>query len=266
MNARTIRRAAERQAAKLARKAGHTTAAQIAANRTNAQASTGPRTETGRQASSQNAISHGLTAMKALLPSDSASAYEQHVASHISRYSPVTDEECELVQLIADSAWRLFKIAPREEGTYEVARLELAEGLFADEKNPIRRATLIDAKIAEIHEKRLRNLHLQERRLRNQHASDIAKLKELQKERLEKPEREAEENGQTVARAANIAAKCKTLNVAFNPAEFGFDFSLAEWTHYQVRQATHFMLCGEILNLNKVIAAYRAAANDAKAA
>jgi hypothetical protein len=40
---------------------------QISANRANALKSTGPRTDTGKANSAQNALTHGLTAQAALL-------------------------------------------------------------------------------------------------------------------------------------------------------------------------------------------------------
>ena len=50
---------------------------QIAANRQNAKLSTGPTTADGKTASSRNAITHGLTASRGLLPGESAEEYEQ---------------------------------------------------------------------------------------------------------------------------------------------------------------------------------------------
>jgi hypothetical protein len=49
-----------------------------AINRANSQQSTGPRTESGKQRSSLNALRHGLTAQSAVLPSEDPAAYEAH--------------------------------------------------------------------------------------------------------------------------------------------------------------------------------------------
>jgi len=46
-----------------------------AVNRANAQRSTGPRTEAGKQHSALNALRHGLTAQTAVLPSEDPAAY-----------------------------------------------------------------------------------------------------------------------------------------------------------------------------------------------
>ena len=47
-------------------------------NHSNARNSTGPRTDAGKQRSSQNALRHGLTARTAVLPSEDQAAYELH--------------------------------------------------------------------------------------------------------------------------------------------------------------------------------------------
>jgi hypothetical protein len=49
-----------------------------AVNRENAQHSTGPRTEAGKQRSALNALTHGLTSRTALLPAEDLAAYQNH--------------------------------------------------------------------------------------------------------------------------------------------------------------------------------------------
>ncbi len=51
---------------------------QIAANRNNAQKSTGPKTAEGKTKSSGNALKHGLTSPYALLPGESEEEYACH--------------------------------------------------------------------------------------------------------------------------------------------------------------------------------------------
>src|SRR6266567_1391555 len=55
-------------------------------NRTNAQNSTGPRTEAGKQRSSVNALRHGLTGQTVVLPSDDLAAYERHCKEFLDQY------------------------------------------------------------------------------------------------------------------------------------------------------------------------------------
>ena len=54
---------------------------QIQANRNNAKKSTGPRTEQGKAASSQNALKHGLLARDAVLPGEDPADYEAQIAA-----------------------------------------------------------------------------------------------------------------------------------------------------------------------------------------
>ncbi len=248
----------------------HVSEAQLRANKQNAQQSTGAKTEAGRQASSMNALKHGLTAVAACLPRDSAPDYEDMVASHFQRHSPLGDEECEVVQLIADNAWRLHKVTLREAAIFDVGRLENLGLFFNEIENESRRQDMIDAKLSMIYAKDLKNLYLQERRIRGYLKDDTARLKALQAERLEKQKREEKEaiaqNDATVSRAYQIAERCGHQKVAFNPAEFGFVFTVEEWVDYTKRNDRYFRLAKEYLNLNKALAEYRAGQLEQKVA
>jgi hypothetical protein len=57
-------------------------------NRANAQHSTGPTTEVGKQRSSLNALRHGLTSRIAVMPTEDIEAYETHKKSFTDEYSP----------------------------------------------------------------------------------------------------------------------------------------------------------------------------------
>jgi len=94
------------------------TAAQAAANLANAQNSTGPRTETGKAASSQNALKHGLTAQTVLLPGEDPAAYRRMCDGMFESFAPANTPEKELIQLLCDTQWRLQRC-----GRLEVAIL-----------------------------------------------------------------------------------------------------------------------------------------------
>ncbi len=79
-------------------------------NRANAQHSTGPRSEAGKQRSALNALTHGLTARTAVLPSEDPAAYEQHHHQFLEEYRPATPTETQLVHELADTSWRLNRI------------------------------------------------------------------------------------------------------------------------------------------------------------
>ena len=83
-------------------------------NRENAQHSTGPKSDEGKQKSSQNALRHGLTAQTVVMPGEDQDAYQQHVKSFIDDLQPAGAIEANLVQSLADCSWRLNRIAALE--------------------------------------------------------------------------------------------------------------------------------------------------------
>src|SRR5579863_6960193 len=90
-------------------------AAQITANITNAQASTGPRTDQGKAASSQNSLKHGLTARNSvLLPGEDEAAYRTMCADFFQAFSPAGAPEHELIQTLCDTQWRIHRCARLE--------------------------------------------------------------------------------------------------------------------------------------------------------
>ncbi len=232
-------------------KAKETSEARRNANRANAQHSTGPRTEEGKARSSMNAVKTGLTGRTVLLPTDDIHAYYDHLDRHFADFAPATDKEKVLVQTIADTEWRLLRIAPLEAGIYAVGRRKLAD-LYPEEKDPHTRQAFIDAEVFMTYRRDLSNLALQERRLRNHLEKDVAQLEALQKARLDK-------------RRSQIAFATKQ-GPGFNPADCGFDFSSEELAYYLDRTSTQFRLTQTRPDFDNVIALYRAAQKEQKIA
>ncbi len=83
------------------------TAAQIAANRLNAQKSTGPRTAEGKAVVSQNAVTHGLLAREGVLRGEDGEEFEMHRERLMKQLSPVQPLEEILATRIVDLTWRL---------------------------------------------------------------------------------------------------------------------------------------------------------------
>ena len=208
------------------------TPAQIAANRKNAQLSTGPSSETGKATSSLNAVKTGLTGRTVLLASDDAAAYEAHISEFITRLAPVTDEERNLVQSLADTEWRLLRIPALEMGIYALGRLECAE-LFPNEDEAVRKQ-LIEAKVFLTYQRQLNNLSIQENRLRRQREKDTAALRELQDERKAR----AQARLDNVAREY-IAAVHEDRQDEFIEGANGFEFSMSEIEVRAIELAPH---------------------------
>lgn len=91
-------------------------AARSAANRANARRSTGPRTAAGMAASSSNALSHGLTAGRALLPGEDPGELEALAAGIAAALRPRDALEAVLVDDVVAAAWRLRRVPRVEAG------------------------------------------------------------------------------------------------------------------------------------------------------
>jgi hypothetical protein len=197
------------------------TAAQIAANQKNSQLSTGPTSETGKAKSSLNAVKSALTGRTVLLPGDEAALYQAHVSSFIECYAPVGDDEGNLVQSLADTEWRLLRIPSLEMGIYAVGRLEFA-GSFANQDEAVRKH-LIEAQVFLAYQRQLNNLSIQESRLRRQREKDTAVLRELQAKRKQQAKARLDTAVRQYLRSLQEQPRQE-----FDPAAFGFEFSLAE--------------------------------------
>jgi hypothetical protein len=222
MTARQLRRAQERKAAKLARKAATSSIVASAYHEMAAhhEPATLPETPTAQPKTTPHAVRTGLTGRTILLPGDDADAYAAHLDRFIGLHHPVTDPERALVQSIADSDWRLLRIPSLEAGIYALGRLEFAE-LFSSEEDPAVRKALIDAKIFLTYGRQLNNLSIQENRLRKQRDRDLSTLAQLQEER--RARRNSELND-----ATRLYEQALQAGEAFDPAGFGFEFSTEE--------------------------------------
>lgn len=196
--------------------------AQISANQSNAQLSTGPTTETGKSKVRLNALKTGLTGHTVLLPADNAELYERLIESLRSEYNPKTDAEIRLVQSIADSTWRLDRIPGLEAAIFATGFAKLAD-LHADVEDSAQRKRMIGCEVFLAYERQLRNLQLQESRLRRHREKDVAELKALQA-RLQ-----AQQATQVTAAAKQLITAIKNgQGRTWDPKQNGFEFSLAE--------------------------------------
>ena len=195
MSPRSIRRAAEHKARKLAAKQQRLQSALIidadsepptvprTEPRASASGPTGPRTPEGKALASLNALKTGLTGRTVLLPAEDAEAYASHIEQYRAEYAPVGIRETELVQSLADTSWRLRRIPGLEMAIYALGRIEFAASF--DAQDPSLRDSMIELQTFLKYEKNLRNLHLQESRLRRRYTAETKDLRNLQHERTE---------------------------------------------------------------------------------
>ncbi len=89
-------------------------AAQIAANRLNAQKSTGPSTPRGKAMMRRNPLRHGLSASTVVLFCESEAEFEEFRQDLTEDFAPESAEECALVEQIVILRWRLRRASRAE--------------------------------------------------------------------------------------------------------------------------------------------------------
>ena len=194
--------------------------AQLEANRTNSLASTGPKTEEGKQRSSLNATSHGFTGQQIVVSANEKAAYENHCLAYLEQYQPKTHEENDLVQQFADQHWTLHQIAAQQISVLSLLNLTMSK--FMQEGAEL---DTIHAATAPFY-KQLSTLGTYEQRRRRAAAETRFRLNELI------AQREVE-----LQKAAQICTSLKAQAKPFNPQEFGFVHSLPEIEAFVAREA-----------------------------
>jgi hypothetical protein len=179
-----------------------------AINRANSLHSTGPRSEAGKQRSALNALTHGLTARTAVLPSEDLAAFEQHRRQFLDEYRPATPTETQLVHELADTAWRLNRIPLLE------------ADLLARAANPPSEEAAIAFDIVDAH-RLLASLGLHGQRLSRQFQKTLEHLRQIQYDRRERERRDLRD-------AASVLEFHKHKGLPYDPAEDGFVFSTTE--------------------------------------
>lgn len=104
-----------------------TSLGKVAANRRNAQKSTGPRTLTGKRVSRQNALQHGLLAREVLLASERATDLQDLDRRLREALRPADELEALLVDRVVSCAWRLRRALQAESADLERARAAVLE-------------------------------------------------------------------------------------------------------------------------------------------
>jgi hypothetical protein len=81
--------------------------AQVVANRSNAQKSTGPRTPEGKAVAAQNAVKHGLLAKEVVIKGEDPGALELYRDQRLEELDPVGPMEAMLAARVVRLSWRL---------------------------------------------------------------------------------------------------------------------------------------------------------------
>jgi hypothetical protein len=110
-------------------------------NRANAQHSTGPKTDSGKQRSSLNALRHGLTSRIVVMPNEDLEAYQAHLQTFLDEYQPQGATKAHLVQILADTSWRQNRIVAVEANVLKFASMVV---MPENDANPIHRFAIGD--------------------------------------------------------------------------------------------------------------------------
>tara|TARA_B100000315_G_scaffold80326_1_gene73577 strand:+ start:659 stop:1465 length:807 start_codon:yes stop_codon:yes gene_type:complete len=113
-----------------------TSAKQMAANKKNAQKSTGPKTAKGKAVSKLNALKHGLLSQEIMLPGESEKALTELQQQLETDFKPVGPVERQLVVRIAALFWRLLRAGRAETEIFAFnmlnIKLDKAKAQFED--------------------------------------------------------------------------------------------------------------------------------------
>jgi hypothetical protein len=113
------------------------TPAQIAANRANAQKSTGPRSAEGKSASRFNALKHGIDAASIVIPGEDPADYEALAADYLGDFRPQSTSESFHVQTMLRADWQKRRLQRVEADLHRTLLAEspgasLAAALLSD--------------------------------------------------------------------------------------------------------------------------------------
>lgn len=100
------------------------TPAQIVANQANAQKSTGPKTEEGKQISKKNALTHGIFSTLPVAQNESTEEFQLMLEDFIDLYQPADCHEMILVEKIVMALWKQKRVAVAEAARINLANLD----------------------------------------------------------------------------------------------------------------------------------------------
>jgi hypothetical protein len=192
---------------------------QLAANRRNAQRSTGPRTEDGKKIAALNARRHNLTGQVTAMTDADRIMHDAFSASIVESLAPEGAMEIQLAQRIATDSWRLNRLSAIEDNLYALGHNAHADDI--ETENPEIHAALTAAKVFEEQSKQFQLLTLYDQRINRSIQKNLALLQSLQAARIAKREAEMKE-------AKKLLQLSEMKGLPYEPVKDGFVFSTAE--------------------------------------
>jgi hypothetical protein len=198
--------------------------ARLRANRRNAQKSTGPKTEAGKQRSALNATRHGILSQVIHLPEEEMKSYDEFTERYVASLQPIGAVETELANACADLQFRLHRLAAAEHNLFAIGHDE--QGERWNTGHPESHAALTMAETLRQSANPLALLTLYEGRLNRRFLQTLKQLRDIQADRKAQEQRE-------LAELAAVAAAHPQLAEKINPTEFGFVCSTAQWQRHR---------------------------------
>ena len=209
-------------------------------NRANALKSTGPRTDAGKKRSAMNALRHGLTGQIVVMPEEDLKAYNAFQQSFHDYLKPEGPVESQLVQVVADSSWKMNRCKAWQDQILCTQQLLETEAEIADsenEANPELTSAIEIAKVVARISKDLVNFSTYEQRNFNMMRKAQQDLKTIQQERTQQrcenlvlaQDLLAAHDGEEAKKKAASEGRPSSppyVPVPYDPAADGFDFSL----------------------------------------
>ena len=228
--------------------------ARLAANRANAQLSTGPTRAEGKANPPSTPSKPVSLAAPSSSPPTTPKPTSKHVARHSARLAPAP------IRNISRPIHCRYRMAsrshrPARSQFYALGRRELAHTV-ADEPDPINREALLIDNIFVIY--RVTSIISPSRSAVFAASTRpiSEKLQALQNERVEKEKSAAQKLYNEMQRALEISNNARKHRLPFNPGDRIF---LDEFLYYCDQTDTHHKLTGCYPNVEKALAAYRAA-------
>ena len=200
---------------------------QLAANRANAQHSTGPTSVEGKKRSSQNALRHGITAQTTIMTEEDRIRHDEFCADMLAGFAPVGALETFLASSAAEEAWRLNHARAQCGNIVAIGHFDGTGDIYDAEHAEIHTA-ITSARTVRDHAKTLELISLYEQRIRKSFEKYLEKLEKLQAERKAKREEDLEE-------ARRFYQLAELNHLPWNPAADGFIFSSDEIARYTDR-------------------------------
>ena len=189
---------------------------QLAANRRNAQHSTGPKTEEGKRTSSHNACRHNLTGQVTAMTDEDRIAHDAFSAAMIASMAPEGALEIQLAQRVATDSWRLNRASAIEDNLFAMGYSDHADK-FSDQ-HPQVQAAYASARVFTEESKQLERLTLYEQRINRSLQKNLSLLQSLQATRKAQRQSEIEE-------AKKLLQLSEMKGLPYEPAKDGFVFS-----------------------------------------